>query len=169
MTIKTLAVRNIEQQALFLELDGQLSDGFWENAKPYDHYKPWCEAKVVVDPTNVGRNFWAQKKNYNFSAKALLDVVGLRMLATVRIARAFGYEVASILEFAAGCDGKIHAHYMDSSAVFFSRAAAVAGYDTEQFVAMLHLAVADNSYTMRDMRRDLNDLKTVVNSWAVAS
>jgi hypothetical protein len=166
MTIKTLTVRNIEQQALFLELDGQLSDGFWENAKPYDHYKPWCEAKVVVDPTNVGRNFWAQKKNYNFSAKALLDVVGLRMLATVRIARAFGYEVASILEFAASCNGKIYDQY---NPAIFSKAAAVAGYDTEQFVTLLHLAVADNSYTMRDMRRDLNDLKTVVNSWAVAS
>lgn len=61
-----LNVRNIEQAAAFLELDGQLSDGMWENTKPYDHWKPWCDAAVVIEPNNVGRNFFAPKDNYNF-------------------------------------------------------------------------------------------------------
>lgn len=35
-------VRNAQMKQVFIhELSGQISDGFWENARPYDHYKPW--------------------------------------------------------------------------------------------------------------------------------
>src|SRR5476649_430202 len=108
MVKETLTVRNIEQAAAWLELDGQISDGFWENATPHDHYKPWCNAMVRVANTGepievLGRNFYARKDNYNFTSPELLDVVGKRMLATVRIARRFGLEVASILEHVSSC------------------------------------------------------------------
>ena len=29
------------------ELVGQFSDGMWENARPYDHWKFWCNLKVM--------------------------------------------------------------------------------------------------------------------------
>lgn len=81
-----LRVRNLAQKVLWeQELSGQISDGHWENATPNDHWQPWCNAKVVVDPERPGRNFWARRESYNFSDKRLLDVVGERMLQAVRV------------------------------------------------------------------------------------
>lgn len=82
-----LRVRNLAQKVLWdQELSGQISDGQWENATPWDHWKPWCDAEVVVDPEHVGRNFHARRQSYMFNAKDLLEVVGERMLEAVRIA-----------------------------------------------------------------------------------
>ena len=83
----TLAFRNQAQKVLFdEELRGQISDGFWENAGPWEHWKPWTsmDLHVIVDPDNVGRDFHARKDNYNLAAKALLDIVGERMVDAVR-------------------------------------------------------------------------------------
>jgi len=91
--MKMLVFRNAVQVALFTELDGQLSDGMWENTRPYDHYKPWCEAETTTtdqyalknDGSKVlGRNFWAPKDNYNFNSSFLLECVGDRMLKLCR-------------------------------------------------------------------------------------
>ena len=79
----TIAFENEVQVALWNEeLVGQLSDGMWENSRPHDHWKPWCNAEVIIDATNVGRDFWAQKDSYNFHA--LIEYVGDRMLAIVQ-------------------------------------------------------------------------------------
>lgn len=98
-----LVVRNVAQKALFEEeLQGQLSDGYWENTKPHDHWEPWCRCTVLVDE-NVGRNFdWYKgkrydrrtgrdypvsrplKSNYNFANSMLLEAVGDRMLEIAR-------------------------------------------------------------------------------------
>jgi hypothetical protein len=81
----TLAVRNAAQKILFdEELSGQISDGMWENSAPRDHWRPWSRAEVVVDPINVGRDFYAQKDNYGINRRDLLDIVGDRMLASVQ-------------------------------------------------------------------------------------
>lgn len=77
-----LAVENEFQMLLFdLEIVGQLSDGHWENTKPYNHWVNWANAKVIVQPNNVGRNFRAVKDNYGLTSSDLLDVVGDRMIA----------------------------------------------------------------------------------------
>lgn len=82
-----LRVRNVAQKVLWEEeLSGQISDGHWENSGPNDHWQPWCNATIVVDPDHVGRNFWARRESYNFTAKDLLDVVGERMVEAVRLA-----------------------------------------------------------------------------------
>lgn len=79
-----LTVRNEAQKILFdQELSGQISDGMWENARPNDHWQPWCNAEVVVG-TNVGRNFYARKDNYNINSSELLSIVGDRMLESVQ-------------------------------------------------------------------------------------
>jgi hypothetical protein len=83
-----LVVRNEAQRVLFEEeLKGQISDGMWENTRPFDHWKAWSDAKVsVAEPGHehlIGRNFFAMKDNYNFASKALLDVVGDRMIEAV--------------------------------------------------------------------------------------
>lgn len=80
----TLRVRTLAQKVLMdEELAGQISDGYWENTRPLDHWQQWTSAEVVVDPTNVGRDFWALKDNYDLTARALLDVVGDRMVQAV--------------------------------------------------------------------------------------
>jgi len=80
-----LRVRNEAQRILLeKELKGQLSDGHWENARPFDHWQPWCDAVVVVDPTNVGRNFYARRDNYNFTSREMLTVLRYRMLRYVQ-------------------------------------------------------------------------------------
>lgn len=77
----TLRLRNNIQKALFEEeLRGQLSDGYWENAGPREHWKPWCNATIVVDPHNVGRDFPVNRDRYGFSSPLLLSYVGGRML-----------------------------------------------------------------------------------------
>lgn len=84
---KVLTVANSDQKTLFVhELMGQISDGKWENTRPYNHYRPWCECEVVVGP-KVGRNFYAEKSNYNFSDRGLISIVGDRMINQVKLAR----------------------------------------------------------------------------------
>lgn len=169
----TLTVRNIEQAAAWLELDGQLSDGFWENSRPADHWMPWTDATVVVaEPSQpVGRNFYARRVSYNFTASELLDVVGLRMLAIVRIARhvqpstgnvkslkpAARLAIAALLEHAPETeDGRIDWR-LDWNK---ERAQAIAVYGVT--AADVDKALADESYGLKDLRKDLSDLKTIV-------
>jgi len=74
----TFTVASLSQKNLFsCEITGQLSDGAWENTKPYDHWEPWGNADVKVG-SNVGRTFPVKKDGYNLGS--LLDYVGDRML-----------------------------------------------------------------------------------------
>lgn len=78
----TIAFATAAQLLLWTsELRGQISDGHWENSRPHDHFRPWCDAKVIVDPQNLGRDFYAPKENYNFTSPDLLtnEVVEGRM------------------------------------------------------------------------------------------
>lgn len=87
-TKNTINFRNAQQAALFThELQGQFSDGHWENTMPFDHWHPWCEATAAVDPEHLGRNFPAYRDNYNLVSKDLLEAVGGRMIVIARIAQ----------------------------------------------------------------------------------
>lgn len=86
-----LKVANFTQKILFdWELCGQISDGYWENTRPFNHWRVWCSAEIVVadNPKEIGRNFWPEKQNYNFAAPELLEVVGERMLKYAKLALA---------------------------------------------------------------------------------
>ena len=157
-----LVVRNIEQAAAWLELDGQISDGMWENVRPEDHWKIWCDAKVLVGP-NVGRNFYARKDNYNFTSSELLDVVGLRMLGIVRIARALGMKAAKRHEHDVDTDGKLDAyHHNDTPGGGSTYWTNKRNRIEETGAAKLKAALADESYTMKDLKRDLLDLRKII-------
>lgn len=130
-----ITVANVAQQALMeLELQGQISDGWWENAKPWNHWQGPSGADVVVgSPT--GMNF-RPKRTYDFTAKELLDVVGVRMLAYARIAKKLGMDKAREAQWKIGDDG------VPESGL------------TPDIVA----AAADPSYSMADMKNDLRAL-----------
>lgn len=84
MNGNTLRVRNEAQAILFeQELQGQISDGMWENTTPHHHYIAWCNAEVVVDPENVGRDFYTVKDNYRLDHPNLIEWVGDRMIGEV--------------------------------------------------------------------------------------
>ena len=86
----TLRFRTVEQVTLWAELDGQISDGKWEDATPRgEHYKPWCRAVVSVADAEhpVGRDFYAPRDSYNFTAGDLLEVVATRMITLVRLVK----------------------------------------------------------------------------------
>lgn len=98
MTNTTLRVRNAAQKILWDdELSGQISDGAWENAMPLDHWKPWCRAEVVVDPANVGRNFYVRKDSYLFTSTSLLEIIGERMIENVVAKTGAPYTRADLL------------------------------------------------------------------------
>lgn len=96
--MKTFTVRTQDQAVIFEhELRGQLSDGHWENSRPMNHWKNWCDAEVKVGE-QVGRNFYADRK-YNFASRELLAVVEPRMITYVKIAQAYGSENCKLVEY----------------------------------------------------------------------
>lgn len=70
------------------EFLGQMSDGYWENARPHDHWRFWVGMKAVYGElcvTSLMTNR-CTKTNYNF--EALIRDGGDRMRATGRMVRA---------------------------------------------------------------------------------
>lgn len=86
----TITFKTYSQYALWeYELIGQLSDGMWENTKPYDHWEFWSDLKSMV-----GNNTGVKVKDtyihpayngYNFSR--LIEYVGDRMLCIGRMGK----------------------------------------------------------------------------------
>lgn len=156
----TLYVQTIEQAAAWLELDGQISDGHWENARPHRHWEVWCDAEVrVASPDQpAGRTFRAIKDNYNLAAPALLEVVGLRMLGIVRIARRLGIELAREMEFDVTLEGTVDFEPKHPGAYWDEERARLASYDREAIIA----ALTDESYGMNELKADLRGLKKII-------
>ena len=77
---KTVAAANLFKE----EITGQLSDGTWENTRPLDHWRYWCNAEVVVDfkPCHEG---WPMKTNYNLYS--LKKYVKDQLLNAIRITK----------------------------------------------------------------------------------
>lgn len=91
MTIDQIVWRNQTQHILWMcELKGQVSDGFWDNSRPYHHWEVPCKAQSVVNDgtKELGPNFSPIKK-YSFDSAELVDVVGTRMINFVKVYIAF--------------------------------------------------------------------------------
>jgi hypothetical protein len=140
-----LAVSNMAQKVLFeCELQGQFSDGYWENSRPYEHWQVWCHLghnDIIIDPVNPGRNFWTTKDNYNLTAPDLLEVVAERMMTSV----------------------KFQILFPDLYESFFK----VGGGGHWSMVSTPEWAIAEQSdrYTMKQLRADLKDLKLIMKTW----
>lgn len=87
-----LFVTTMEQKILFYEeIQGQLSDGYWENTNPKDHWKFWSNIqweniKVVSKSGVIGKPMF-QKDNYNLTNKQLIDIVSDRMIMSCNLYR----------------------------------------------------------------------------------
>jgi len=148
------------QVALFKnELSGQISDGMWENIRPFDHYKVWCRAGVGVDTSNVGVNFHAMKNNYNFTSQDLLSIIGDRMLNIANMTENgislgdsrdfndFGYKWASELE------GE---YWKEKCARFIEVFGSEEGYKT----------ACKGSYDMKKLKKELGEMKAIIKTFA---
>jgi len=84
------------------EVTGQLSDGAWENARPLDHWKFWCDATVAVDknlatPCFRSNGNYCSKRNYDFLSLLKYDVVKARIETLIKLARSKYAPIADIL------------------------------------------------------------------------
>lgn len=148
----TFTVANVVQKVLFeTELIGQMSDGAWENTAPYDHWEPWAECRVTVDPEDIGRTFYARKTGYAF-AKELIPYVGDRMLAYARLALVYGD----------GPDYRMLEHGFNGTAPKTKDSpksdyyATVRAYLSRFDLAEVKRIIEDETvYTEKDLRRDL--------------
>lgn len=159
-------VKNLEQKALFFgELQGQISDGKWENTVPTNHWQNWCslEWNQVEVGENIGRNFWVVKDNYNLTAPDLLEVVGERMLFMVKLVHLFPEVVAPIIK-------KDHWMLPESLAEYngWMTKKNLQEYEIDQMAKLAQMgftwemaikADTDNTYTMKEMKKDLTELK----------
>lgn len=154
-----ITFRTLEQATLFeYEIKGQLSDGYWENARPNNHFKPWTDARTVIgEPT--GRNFYAPRSNYNLTNSELLDVLSTRMRAYVKLARAFGFDAVDTLKHVLDLDGNYCGlpEYKDygNSTYWNDIRTNLLQYN----LAEVERVVSEDTYTLRNLRADLREMK----------
>jgi len=183
-----LRVTTMEQKIIFLcEMQGQISDGFWENATPYNHYKQWCSIKwdeVVVDivrcsdcaylhpclrDEGISSNDEAcdefapalpyGKSNYNFANRDLLEVVGERLLFKLNLYKKYGKVVEAALRSHAIPDSlaDFNSWKRSTDTYFIKRLGMLEAAGVTE--EMLKEVTENPEYTMKDLRKDCNGLK----------
>lgn len=175
----TIYLLTQSQAALFEhELTGQISDGMWENSGPRDHWKFWSGLQVVVDPTGEPRvktpHPWMCKKD-SYAFNRLYAVVGDRMLALGRMARAASFDpTAANVPFYILGDA---ATYMPPTLDEWRDCKAgrllwkydfVAGY-MESVTDSLAAAFYATSYDMRDLRADVKVIQRAMKNRSSSS
>jgi hypothetical protein len=157
----TITFNNPEQKALWdFELTGQLSDGFWENTKPYDHWRLLCSAETTVG-RDYGRNFPVIKDNYNFVAKDLIDIVGDRMIGYVRLLNGLGYEALKDLHNRISCEGTFEMP-TGTGEYWKTEKAKLAKYDIEKIKAALS---NEAYYDRKKLMKDLKEIKQIIRTY----
>ena len=152
-----------------IELCGQISDGHWENASPRDHYKCMCDAHVRYEgrrkDEEAGVQGFRPRRRYNFAAKPLLDVVGTRMLAYARLAKAgLPLEMIRLIERGViDLYGAVRTEIRDdlTGPYWDKLRTLVAVLNTE---AIRAIATDEAAYSMADLRSDLRSMSAIVNA-----
>ena len=155
-----IAFPNSDMVALYeLELKGQISDGQWENSRPMDHWHVMCDARAVVDPTNVGPNF-RPRRRYAFASPDLIEVIGTRMIAYVKLARRYGLEAARRLEHLLKLDGtwqgipNYPGQYWDEVRAYLRH------FDIDEVRAVVEAP----TYDEKQLKKDLRQMSKIVNA-----
>lgn len=161
LTFKTLSAVTLWH----FEFQGQISDGMWENSRPYDHWKFWCHCEASVGETlQLVREFGhgPTKTAYNFGA--LREHIGDRMMTYGRfgkVAEALG-KPELVKQF-----GDEHWNFdelekLDSDtldvAKFESEHPKCVGLLTPEFIAMWK----KTTYTLKDFNKDVKDIKAAM-------
>ena len=156
-----LAFRNEVQAVLFdVELSGQISDGQWENLAIEDHWLDWSRAEVIVDPSNLGRDFFAKYESYNFVAKDLLEVIGDRMLTYGRATKAFGRKFFDNDRMSILCEnyGEVPSYWDEADRLKMNLHLNALGITIDDVKQVTKDAAR---FTMSDLLRELRDMKKI--------
>lgn len=162
----TLTLRTEVQKALYeIELVGQFSDGTWENSRPMDHWKPWCNCNVEVGP-NAGRDFYPRRDKYNLTKSMFMEVCGSRMLAYARLTRHVGIEDAKELSELVDwtnddrpCLRWNFDGYEDGGGYWAKLRELARKFDEKYGHEYLNQVVeSDDEYTIKDLRKDLREI-----------
>lgn len=152
----TITFRNLVQKNLFdIELSGQISDGHWENARPMDHWKDWCNTNTEVGE-KVGRDFYTQKDNYNLSDKFLLDCVGDRMLNICKMTLA-GFTKEEINLCYDNSLEDLEKYSKDGNQYWIDKLESYKKVGLDRL-----LKAKDIKFEMKDMRKELKDMKLIM-------
>jgi len=166
----TMTLASPTAVALFVnEFCGQISDGMWENSGPRDHWKFWCHVNVELGVRSEMKdvNGLCKKNGYNFAA--LIPIVGDRMLANGRMAKAMsnlGLDPANREIVSAG-------EYMPTTLSDFENCKAMGKWPYD-FVArhmndVTHALAAvfyATTYTLKDLRADIKMIKSAMKTVA---
>ncbi len=158
----TIAFKSHVQEMLWrCEITGQLSDGAWENTKPFDHWKFWNRLEPVTcgpgQPAVVtGGGFRTKRSLYNLGT--LIQYIGDRMVKIGRMATGGGDENA--------CDA---AGYMPDTLAEWKLRKALDEWQYSfikknmEFVNQVTASAYYRTiYTEKDLRKDLREIKTVM-------
>lgn len=179
----TLFLRNVAQVALFQnEIRGQLFAAHWENARPYDHWKPWCHADVVVQEASrlpvIGRNFWVPRDSYELTSHELLDVVGHRMEGYARLGIVFGAENVPLFQHLLDIDGDFRGipDYVREAYEQYEKGSSAGKQNDYYHDLYLKLSALDQDhirfvagreeiYGRKELLRDLRDIKDAMRTY----
>ena len=137
------------------EVTGQISDGEWENSRPSDHWKFWCnaEAKIGEQAGYRKNENVCLKSNYNVRALASNKVLLDRMLHLVRFSKSRFY-CKELIEFA----GNMFGYYAEHP----EKLGAFRDVSQESFEKRLNekieLMKGNKESIMSEMRKRLNDV-----------
>lgn len=158
----TIAFKTRTQEMIWrCEILGQLSDGYWENTRPHNHYKFWHRLEPVTardgEPAVITSDSFCEKRG-GYNLHALLQYVGDRMVQIGRMATAGGDEAA--------CDA---VEYMPAGLEEFI-AVKESGDWGHDFIKDYMKAVSveqakryyNTPYFMKDLKKDLTEIKKVM-------
>jgi hypothetical protein len=157
----TIVFESHTQEMLWrCEIKGQLSDGMWENSRPWGHARFWLylesDTCVLGEKACVTSDGYARKVGYNLTG--LIKYVGDRMVAYGRMALAGGDE-----------DACRAAEYMPDTLEEWERRLRDCDWQyssvANQMVAVDHELASlfyGTLYHMKDLRKDLREIKRVM-------
>ena len=181
----TIKVQTASQKVLLdTELLGQFSDGYWENSRNQS-WKYLDSVEVANDSDKTGVYFTDylpyDYQGYSVNNKTLLDVVGDRMLSKARFANSLDTTVIGEgLEIVLETD-KITRKVIDNEVIsledieyiiqdnlsredFWVKRAKLAIQEIKEIggVQKLLEALNNTSYNMKEMRKDLREITTIL-------
>ena len=168
----TLTFRTRDQAVLFdQELDGQISDGKWENSSPMNHYESFTnvEIKTGDDP---GTEDLRLRRHYGFNSSDLKEAVSDRMKDRVKTARVLGNKLSSEhLRFVSDYlmddldrmkDPGTDNYYIEKRDELYK----ILGAHSPDELQKIYDRISAVNYTDKDLSRDLKEIGYVVNGKA---
>jgi hypothetical protein len=168
--IGTIRLSTLSAASLFEhELVGQFSDGMWENSRPYDHWKFWHHLIVKFEPgvePRIDSAYKHQCKKVNYNIAALFPIIGDRMEALGRMAKAA--ESLGMIELS--YDQARAAWYMPDDFASYQRirngqeksAYGEAQKYFESLSPELAAAFYSTTYTRKDLKSDVKLIKSAM-------